>query len=92
VLEVTETAIFRDMEATIQKLAKLRERRIRIAVDDFGTGYSSLSYLRRFPIDILKIARDFVSHDDGRAEDWVFARAIVALGKALGLSIVAEGI
>ncbi|HEX8939049.1 MAG TPA: EAL domain-containing protein [Candidatus Limnocylindrales bacterium] len=92
VLEVTETAMFRDLEATIRKLERLREQHIRIAVDDFGTGYSSLGYLRRFPIDILKIAREFVGLDEGRAEDWVFARAIVALGRALDLTIIGEGI
>ena len=63
-------------------------------MDDFGTGYSSLAYLRRFPVDILKIARELIG-GPGEAEDredWAFARAIVALGRTLGLTIVAEGI
>jgi diguanylate cyclase (GGDEF)-like protein len=92
VLELTETAMFQDTQATIVKLEALRERGIRIALDDFGTGYSSLGYLRRFPVDILKIARDFVVPADRDASEWAFAHAIVALGQTLGLRIVAEGI
>ncbi len=68
VLELTETAMFQDTEATIVKLGALRARGVRIALDDFGTGYSSLGYLRRFPVDILKIARDFVVQPDLGAE------------------------
>jgi len=92
VLELTETAMFQDTEATIVKLETLRARGVRIALDDFGTGYSSLGYLRRFPIDILKIARDFVVQPDLEPGEWAFAHAIVALGQTLGLKIVAEGI
>ncbi len=92
--EMTETAMFRDIGATIATLESLRDLGIRIAMDDFGTGYSSLAYLRRFPVDILKIARELIG-DPGEPDDpetWAFARAIVALGRSLGLSIVAEGI
>ncbi len=92
VLELTETAMFQDTEATIVKLGALRARGVRIAMDDFGTGYSSLGYLRRFPVDILKIARDFVVQPDLGASEWAFAHAIVALGQTLGLHIIAEGI
>ena len=92
ILEITETAMFRDTQATIRKLQALRERGVRIAIDDFGTGYSSLSYLRRFPVDILKIAKDFIGPADGAPEEWAFAAAIVALGRTLGLRVVAEGI
>ena len=89
VLEMTETAMFHDTSTTIARLQDLRSRGIRIAIDDFGTGYSSLGYLRRFPVDILKIAREFV--DDDSAE-WAFPAAIIALGRTLNLRIVAEGI
>ena len=89
VLEMTETAMFHDTSTTIARLQDLRARGIRIAIDDFGTGYSSLGYLRRFPVDILKIAREFV--DDDSAE-WAFPAAIIALGRTLNLRIVAEGI
>jgi diguanylate cyclase (GGDEF)-like protein len=92
VVEMTETAMFRDSRATIAKLEWLRRQGMRIAVDDFGTGYSSLGYLRRFPVDILKIARDFVVPASSEPEEWAFAHAIVALGRTLGLTIVAEGI
>jgi diguanylate cyclase (GGDEF)-like protein len=92
VLELTETAMFRDTTTTIARLEALRALGIRIAVDDFGTGYSSLGYLRRFPVDILKIARDFVVSGAADPETWAFAHAIVALGQTLGLRIVAEGI
>jgi len=89
VLEMTETAMFHDTSTTIARLEALRTRGIRIAVDDFGTGYSSLGYLRRFRVDILKIAREFVGDD---SDDGAFASAIIALGRSLGLTIVAEGI
>jgi diguanylate cyclase (GGDEF)-like protein len=92
VLELTETSMFQDTQATIGKLGALREAGVRIAVDDFGTGYSSLGYLRQFPVDILKIAREFVVPADRDDDEWAFAHAIVALGQTLGLEIVAEGI
>ncbi len=92
VLELTETAMFGDVQGTIASLEALRRHGVRIALDDFGTGYSSLGYLRRFPVDILKIARDFIVDGRGNAEDWAFAHAIVALGRSLSLAIVAEGI
>ena len=92
ILELTETSMFQDTRATIHKLQALRARGVRIAVDDFGTGYSSLGYLRQFPVDILKIARDFVVPADREPNEWAFAHAIVALGQTLGLQIVAEGI
>ena len=92
VLELTETAMFHDTQTTIARLQGLRQLGIRIAIDDFGTGYSSLGYLRRFQVDILKIARDFIGSADGGSEDWAFAHAIVALGRTLDLRIVAEGV
>ena len=92
ILELTETVMFQDTEATTAKLEALRARGVRIAVDDFGTGYSSLGYLRKFPVDILKIARDFVVPGDREPSEWAFAHAIVALGQTLGLVILAEGI
>ncbi len=92
VLELTETAMFHDTQTTIARLETLRALGIRIAIDDFGTGYSSLAYLRRFQVDILKIAREFVGTGVPDSDDWVFARAMVALGQALNLRIIAEGI
>jgi diguanylate cyclase (GGDEF)-like protein len=92
VIEVTETAMFVDAMATGAKLEHLRRCGVRIALDDFGTGYASLSHLRRFPVDILKIARDFVVDGEASGEEWAFAAAIVALARTLGLEVIAEGI
>jgi len=91
VLEMTETVMFHDTSTTLARLDAIRDLGVRIAIDDFGTGYSSLGYLRRFRVDILKIAKEFIGPADG-AEEWAFAGAIVALGRTLGLSIIAEGI
>ncbi|MGH2358628.1 MAG: putative bifunctional diguanylate cyclase/phosphodiesterase [Candidatus Limnocylindria bacterium] len=92
VLEITESAMFRDSEATIAKLQTLRGRGVRIAIDDFGTGYASLTYLRRFPVDIIKIAQEFVGASNADTQEWAFTGAILALGQRLGLEVVAEGI
>jgi hypothetical protein len=62
--------MFHDTHTTIARLEALRALGIRIAIDDFGTGYSSLGYLRRFPVDILKIAREFIGTEDSRSDDW----------------------
>ena len=92
VLEITESAMFRDTAATIVKLQALRERGVRIAIDDFGTGYASLTYLRRFPVDVIKIAHEFIGAADADTPEWAFTGAILALGRALGLTVIAEGI
>ena len=92
ILEVTESVLLHDADAAIEVLGKLRARGIQIALDDFGTGYSSLSYLHRFPIDILKIAQGFVDVDDAKDERWILAQAIISLGNALGLKVIAEGV
>ncbi|MGZ6298959.1 MAG: putative bifunctional diguanylate cyclase/phosphodiesterase [Candidatus Limnocylindria bacterium] len=92
ILEVTESVLLHDADAAIEVLGTLRGRGIQIALDDFGTGYSSLSYLHRFPIDILKIAQGFVDVDDAKDQRWILAQAIISLGKALGLRVIAEGV
>ncbi|MHB8464154.1 MAG: EAL domain-containing protein [Acidimicrobiales bacterium] len=91
VLEFTETAMMSDTEATIRKFDDLKALGVRLAIDDFGTGYSSLSYLRRFPVDILKIDRAFVS-GISPGEQTSLASAIISLARVLGLEAVAEGI
>ena len=92
VIELTESTIMQNTEANLERFRDLKALGIRLAIDDFGMGYSSLSYLHRFPIDILKIDRAFVSrlteHDGGPE----LARAVVMLGSTLGLETVAEGI
>ncbi|HEU4656169.1 MAG TPA: EAL domain-containing protein [Capillimicrobium sp.] len=92
VLEITETVLMHDTEATIARLAALKAIGVRLAVDDFGTGYSSLRYLGRFPIDLLKMAKPFVDNVDSGVQGAALARTIVDLGTSLGLEIVAEGI
>jgi len=91
-LEITESVLLADNEMTLAMLHRLRALGVRIAMDDFGTGYSSLSYLRRFPFDKIKMDQSFVrslGHDpDGVA----IVRAIVGLGKALHMDVLAEGV
>jgi diguanylate cyclase (GGDEF)-like protein len=89
-LEITESGLMRRTNATIARLEALRALGVHLAIDDFGTGYSSLSYLERFPIDVLKIDRTFVSAvGDGASP---IARAVVDLGRTLQLEVIAEGI
>ena len=92
VLEITESVLMQTTTATIGKLADLRRIGVRLAIDDFGTGYSSLGYLERFPVDILKIDKTFIDGIGERGNRPVLARAIVQLGRALGLLVIAEGI
>ncbi|HEY7970009.1 MAG TPA: EAL domain-containing protein [Candidatus Limnocylindrales bacterium] len=90
VLEITESGLMRRTASTIARLGALRDLGAHLAIDDFGTGYSSLSYLERFPIDILKIDRTFVSSTGANASP--IARAVIDLGRTLDLEVVAEGI
>ncbi len=89
-LEITESGLMRRTTTTIARLGALRDLGVHLAIDDFGTGYSSLSYLERFPIDVLKIDRTFVSAVGDAVSP--IARAIVDLGRTLGLQVIAEGI
>jgi ammonium transporter, Amt family len=91
-IEVTEGMLISNMKETKETLEKLRALGVQIAIDDFGTGYSSLTYLQEFPIDRLKVDRSFIQEIENSASDQRIAKAIVDLGKSLGLSVIAEGV
>jgi diguanylate cyclase (GGDEF)-like protein len=92
ILELTETTLMLNVKETVVRLKMLKRLGVRLAIDDFGTGYSSLAYLHQFPIDILKIDRSFVSGVADSNKGAALVHALVQLGKALGLEIIAEGI
>jgi diguanylate cyclase (GGDEF)-like protein len=92
VLEITETVLMQDREAAAANLGKLKALGVRVAIDDFGTGYSSLAYLCRFPLDMLKVPREFVDGLGRDANADIVTRAVVELAGALGLLSVAEGV
>jgi diguanylate cyclase (GGDEF)-like protein len=91
-LELTETALLDDSEATIEILHQLRALGVRVSLDDFGVGYSSLSYLRRFPFDRIKIDRSFVGTISESPESVAIVRTIASLGSVLGVETTAEGV
>ncbi|HXW73678.1 MAG TPA: EAL domain-containing protein, partial [Steroidobacteraceae bacterium] len=92
VIELTESTIMYNTDANLERFHRLKALGVRLAIDDFGIGYSSLSYLHRFPIDILKIDRSFVSRLTNSDNGPELASAVVTLGETLGLDTVAEGI
>lgn len=91
-LELTEESLIRDLELAAGQLELLRAEGVRIAVDDFGTGYSSLAYLKVLPLDYLKIDKGMTPDIVGTGKDRVVMRAIIAMAKALGIAIIAEGV
>ncbi len=91
-IEITESVVAQSVEHAAQVLTAIRALGVRVALDDFGTGYSSLAQLKRFPIDTIKIDRAFVSELPHKSADAAIARAIIAMGKSLGLVVVAEGV
>jgi diguanylate cyclase (GGDEF)-like protein len=91
-LEITESMVMQNVERAIKLLDEIRGRGVRLAIDDFGTGYSSMSLMKKFPIDTIKIDRTFVRDLADSAEDRAIATAIIGMGKALGLTVVAEGV
>jgi diguanylate cyclase (GGDEF)-like protein/PAS domain S-box-containing protein len=92
ILELTETVLMGDVEASAVTLDDLKSLGVQIAIDDFGTGYSSLAYLKRFPIDTLKIDKSFIDNLGADPYDSAIVAAITTMGKILGQTIVAEGV
>ncbi len=94
-VEITESVLIQNAQLAIALLEQLRQRHIQICMDDFGTGYSSLSYLHRFPVDILKIDKSFITNipsSDPSQGDYEIVKAIIGLAESLNLTVVAEGI
>jgi EAL domain-containing protein (putative c-di-GMP-specific phosphodiesterase class I) len=91
-LEITETAVMDDLEASGKVIAELRQIGVELSMDDFGTGYSSMTYLRRIPVETLKIDRSFVAGLGAVREDTAIVESIISLGHSCGLEVVAEGI
>jgi diguanylate cyclase (GGDEF)-like protein len=91
-LEITESMVMQNVERGIKVLDAIQGRGVRLAIDDFGTGYSSMSLMKQFPIDTIKIDRSFVRDLAENEEDRAIATAIISMGKALGLTVVAEGV
>jgi EAL domain-containing protein (putative c-di-GMP-specific phosphodiesterase class I) len=92
-LEITESMLIRNVQADTRRiLTGLKALGVRIAIDDFGTGYTSLATLQRFPLDTIKIDRSLIRDIAGTAEDTGLADAIIAMGKSLSLTVVAQGV
>jgi EAL domain-containing protein (putative c-di-GMP-specific phosphodiesterase class I) len=90
--EITESALLVDQQAVADRLARLREAGVRIAVDDFGTGYTSLAYLTTLPLDMLKIDRGLIADIVGGSRDRIVVRALIQLARELDLQVVVEGV
>jgi len=90
--EVTESSLMRDLERTRIILSEMKRLGLRLSIDDFGTGYSSLTYLKRFPVDILKIDRSFITDVTTDENDAALSSAIIAMGSSLKLELIAEGV
>jgi predicted signal transduction protein with EAL and GGDEF domain len=91
-LEITESVLLHDSDATLATLHQLRELGVSISMDDFGTGYSSLSYLRKFPFDKIKIDQSFIRELGDGGDSLAIVRAVTGLGSSLGISTIAEGV
>ena len=90
--EVTETALMENLNESTKVLREIKEMNVKIALDDFGTGYSSLTYLKKLPIDVVKLDRDFIRNISKISEDEVVAKYVIKLTHQLKFKIVAEGI
>ncbi len=92
ILEITESMIMDNVDASVETMKRLRDMGIRIHIDDFGTGHSSLSYLQLFPVSALKIDRSFINKLTTNGENQEIITHIVALAKSLNFDVIAEGV
>jgi EAL domain-containing protein (putative c-di-GMP-specific phosphodiesterase class I) len=92
VLEITETTLMRDVAAAGARLSEIKKLGVSVAIDDFGTGYASLSHLQQMPVDILKIDRSFVAALDDNGQGRELLEAVLGVGHALSLTVIAEGV
>nr|HQD82892.1 EAL domain-containing protein [Quisquiliibacterium sp.] len=91
-LELTESILADDVDAVVRSMSALKARGVQFSLDDFGTGFSSLAYLQRMPLDQLKIDQSFVRSVVTSASDASIVRTVIALGRGLGLEVIAEGV
>ena len=91
-LEITESALAARPDEALTVLRGLKDLGLRLAIDDFGTGYSSLAHLKRFPIDLLKIDQSFIRDIPQSADDMAISHAVIAMGKSMGMEVLAEGV
>lgn len=91
-LELIESMVMQNIEQAIKALATIKKMGVRIAIDDFGVGYSSLAQIKRFPIDTLKVNRSFIRDLTDSSEERDITMAIITMGKALSLTVEAEGV
>lgn len=91
-LEITESSVMMDVDGALEKMKALKKLGVKLSIDDFGTGFSSLGYLRKFPIDVLKIDKSFVTGMTGARADAAIVSSIISIAKNLGLKVIAEGV
>lgn len=91
-LEITESAVMRNLDVAMATMKSLRDNGFHLALDDFGTGYSSLSYLKQFPVNAIKIDHSFIQNMESDAKDAAIVRSVIDLGHSLDLSVIAEGV
>src|SRR5207249_11688744 len=91
-LELTETVLIEEAEATDTELRRVKDLGVKLAIDDFGIGYSSLLYLQRYNVDVLKLDQTFVSDIDHSSDDQAISTAVIGRGHSLGMQVSAEGV
>jgi len=91
-LEITESGIMRNIDEAIEKIKRLKDLGFTFAIDDFGTGYSSLAYLKKLPVDVIKIDKEFIDNLHSHPEDAAIASSVIFIGNKFGLKVLSEGV